>query len=238
MTIPDHESQRAEPPEVARRGLRDQVYDAVLDLIVRGSIGPGERLRIDGLAGSLKVSQTPVREALAHLERTGLVTREGFKGYRVAEPLTPAQAAELMDVREMLEVQAAQWYAAHLPDGVDDLRAAHARHVRTAAAVAERIQHQTVDMPAFREYFAADAAFHRVIYTGTRNHFLLQMAEDLGGHLHRMRETILHRSYDMGQAVAEHAAILAAAEDGDAGALVEAMRRHMAAIRDRSANPN
>ena len=236
MTIPDHDQRPSVPQEVARRGLRDQVYDAVLDLIVRGSVGPGERLRIDGLASTLKVSQTPVREALAHLERTGLVTREGFKGYRVAEPLTREQAAELMDVREMLELQATQWYAAHLPDGVDDLRAAHDRHVRTAAAVAERIQHQTVDMPAFRDYFAADADFHRVIYAGTRNHFLLQMAEDLGGHLHRMRETILHQSYDMGQAVDEHAAILAGAEAGDADAMMEAMRRHMAGIRERSAH--
>lgn len=234
MTVPDHHDSRPGPREVARRGLRDQVYDALLDLIVRGSVAPGERLRIDGLAASLRVSQTPVREALANLERTGLVIREGFKGYRVAEPLTPDQGAQLMDVREMIEVQATRWFATHLPHGVDDLRSAHARHVQAAAEVAERLRADTVDMPAFRQYFDADAAFHRVIYAGTGNHFLEQMADDLGGHLHRLRETVLHHTYDMSQAVAEHAAILQAAEAGDAEGMIAAMQQHMEGVRDRS----
>jgi DNA-binding GntR family transcriptional regulator len=74
-----------------------------------------------------------------------------------------------------------------------------------------------------------------VIHRGSGNRFLQQVVEDLGGHLHRMRETILHHSYDMSQAVAEHAAILAAAQAGDRTAVVEAMQRHMAGIRRRSA---
>lgn len=231
MSVPDHGDA---PREIARRGLRDQVYDAVLDLIVRGSVAPGERLRIDGLAADLRVSQTPVREALANLERTGLVTREGFKGYRVAEPLTDEQGAQLMGVREMIELQATRWYAAQLPGGVADLQTAHAGHVRAAAEVSELLGDGTVDMPAFRKYFEADAAFHRVIYAGSGNHFLMQMVEDLGGHLHRLRETVLHRTYDMSQAVAEHAAILAAAQEGDPDAMVAAMQQHMAGVRARS----
>ncbi|SDT23174.1 GntR family transcriptional regulator [Microlunatus soli] len=231
MSVPDH---AGGPREIARRGLRDQVYDALFDLIVQGSVAAGERLRIDGLAADLRVSQTPVREALANLERTGLVTREGFKGYRVAEPLTDQQGAELMDAREMIEIQATRWYAAQLPGGVDDLRAAHAGHVTAAAEVSELLRDGTVDMPAFRHYFDADAAFHRVIYVGSGNHFLMQMATDLGGHLHRLRETVLHRTYDMGQAVAEHAAVLKAAEAGDPDRMVAAMQQHMAGVRERS----
>lgn len=234
MSAPDRDDRRDAPREIARRGLRDQVYDAVLDLIVRGTVGPGERLSIDGLAGTLRVSHTPIREALANLERTGLVTREGFKGYRVAEPLTDSQGAQLMDVREMIERQATQWFGAQLPEGVDDLRTTHAEHVRTAAELSELLGDGTVDMPAFRRYFDADAAFHRVIYAGSGNHFLVQMAEDLGGHLHRLRETVLHRTYDMNQAVAEHAAILAAAEKGDSRRMLDAMIKHMAGVRDRT----
>jgi DNA-binding GntR family transcriptional regulator len=219
----------------ARRGLRDQVYDQVLDLILGGTLRSGERLGIDDLAGRLQVSPTPVREALAHLERTGLVTRTGFKGYRVAEPLTPEQVSELLDVRELLEVQAARWFARGLPTDLTELRAAHRRHIAAAAEVSERIQRHTADMRVFRAYFDADAAFHAVIHQGTGNRYLQQVVDDLGGHLHRMRETILHHNYDMSQAVAEHAAILSAAESGDPEAVVEAMQRHMSGIRRRSA---
>lgn len=237
MSIPDEHAAAVRREEVARRGLRDQVSDAILDLIVHGGVAAGERLRIDGLAAELRVSQTPVREALAHLERTGLVTREGFKGYRVAEPLTPEQGAQLMDVREMIELQATRWFAEQLPHRVDDLRSAHARHQQRAAELADRLRADTVDMPAFREYFEADAAFHRVIYAGARNAFLEQLAADLGGHLHRLRETVLHHTYDMGPAVTEHAGILAAAEAGDPDLVVAAMRRHMDGVRSRSVRP-
>ncbi len=234
MSIPDGHDGLSRPRETARRGLRDQVSDAVLDLILRGRVAAGGRLRIDGLAAELGVSQTPVREALAHLERTGLVIREGFKGYRVAEPLTAEQGAQLMDVREMIEMQATRWFAEHLPDRVQELRAAQARHEQMAAEVAERLSTDTVDMPAFRSYFEADAAFHRVIYAGAHNPFLEQVAIDLGGHLHRLRETVLHHTYDMSQAVCEHALILAAAETGDSERMVAAMRRHMDGVRARS----
>jgi DNA-binding GntR family transcriptional regulator len=210
------------------------VYDAVLDLILEGTISPGERLRIDGVAADLKVSPTPVREALAHLERTGLVTREGFKGYRVAAPLTAAQGDQLMDAREMIELQATRWFARRLPAGVDDLRAAHDGHVRAAAETSDSLAGGSLDMPTFRKYFDADAAFHRVIYVGSGNQFLVQLADDLGGHVHRLRENVRHHTYDMNQAVAEHAGVLAAAQSGDEDAMVAAMQRHMAGVRERS----
>lgn len=222
------------PPDAVRRGLRDQVYDAVLDLILQGAVPPGDRLRIERVADDLDVSPTPVREALANLERTGLVTREGFKGYRVAPPLTPAQAEQLMDTREMIEVQATRWFARSLPAGVDDLAAAHRQHIQAAAAFSRSLARGSVDMPAFRTYFDADAAFHRVIYLGSGNQFLVQLADDLGGHVHRLRQNVLHHTYDMNQAVAEHADVLAAAQSGDEDVMVAAMQRHMAGVRDRS----
>ena len=91
---------------IDRRGLRDQVYDRLLDMLLSNTMKPGERLGIETLAARLNVSPTPVREAMVQMERTGLVTRQGFKGYRVAAPLTEVQVIELMDAREMLEVQA------------------------------------------------------------------------------------------------------------------------------------
>ena len=67
-----------------RRGLRDAVYDRILDQLLRGETEAGGRLSIETLARELSVSATPVREALVQLERTGLVTREALRGYRVA----------------------------------------------------------------------------------------------------------------------------------------------------------
>lgn len=221
---------------IQRRGLRDQVYDSLLDLLMSDAVRPGERLGIDSLAAQLKVSPTPVREALVHLERTGLVVREAAKGYRVSEPLGEAQMEELVDAREMLEVQATTWAVASLPELLPELRRAHAEHEQATAEVLERLKVQPVDLRTYRGYFDADAGFHRVLFRFANNRYLEQMATDLGAHQHRMRQTIVDGEYDVAQALAEHAAILAAAESLDGAATIQAMQNHMAGLRIRSAH--
>ena len=91
---------------IERRGLRDHVYERILQLLLSGEAVPGRRLSIDTIARQLEVKQTPVREALVQLERTGLVTREALRGYRVAPPLGLDQLRELFDARIMLETHA------------------------------------------------------------------------------------------------------------------------------------
>ncbi|MGA2944256.1 MAG: GntR family transcriptional regulator, partial [Xanthobacteraceae bacterium] len=46
----------------------DAVYQTLRHGIVHGDLAPGERLRSDALASELRVSRTPVREALRKLE--------------------------------------------------------------------------------------------------------------------------------------------------------------------------
>lgn len=219
---------------VDRRGLRDQVYDSLLDMLMSNEVQPGERLGIEALATRLNVSPTPVREALVHLERTGLVAREALKGYRVAEPLSEAQMAELIDAREMLEVQATKWAVKSCAEMLPELRRAHALHSVATTEVLERLRSEPVDLRTYRDYFAADEHFHQVIMRTAANRFLAQMASDLGAHQHRMRQTITHGEYDVAQALAEHAEILAAVEAGDAEGTVLAMQAHMKGVRDRS----
>lgn len=59
------------------------VFEALVDMIVQFELPPGERLVESELAARLKVSKTPVREALAMLETEGLVEAEPYKGARV-----------------------------------------------------------------------------------------------------------------------------------------------------------
>lgn len=59
------------PPR--RSLLRDDVHARIRDLIVAGTLEPGEQLRDTELAEWLGVSRTPVREALLRLQAAGLV---------------------------------------------------------------------------------------------------------------------------------------------------------------------
>lgn len=223
-------------PLVARRALRDGVYDAILEKLLDGSTPPGASLSIDSLARELGVSPTPVREALVQMEHTGLVNRVALKGYRVAPPLTPEQVTELFDARMMLELTAVERATAQRDDLVPELQAAHARHVLAAHRVRKLRGGDGVapDHSDLREYFTADWEFHLAIIQATGNRYLVQMAESLSAHVHRMRQTVDHGTFDIDQAVAEHTAILAAFESGDFEAPMRAMRTHLESVARRS----
>lgn len=215
-----------------RRALRDQVYDRVLELLLSGEIEAGERLSIDTIARDLSVSPTPVREALVQLERTGLVTREALKGYRVAPPLDPAQLTELFDARIMLEETAARLSAGATDRLLPELREAHARH-RAASDEVLAAGDEAVPLPVTQRYFDADRAFHDVIFAHSGNRYLVEMYDGLGALTHRMRQAALRGPEDVREAVAEHEAVLKAYESDPATA-AEALRRHVTGVRDRS----
>jgi GntR family transcriptional regulator, vanillate catabolism transcriptional regulator len=80
------------------------------DLILKGEFAPEQRLAEVTLATRLGVSRTPVRLALATLEREGLVSRSGSVGY-VMRRFTPKEIQDAIDVRGQLEGMAARLIA-------------------------------------------------------------------------------------------------------------------------------
>jgi len=91
---------------VDKRRLADEVYDQLLESIVRGELGPDDRLVQEKLAAELDISRTPVREALLRLEQEGVLVsaaRGGFKLYRMSEsevrhtrPVLPSKVRRLV----------------------------------------------------------------------------------------------------------------------------------------------
>ena len=219
---------------IERRGLRDHVHERILELLLSGGLEPGTRLGIDTIARELDVSPTPVREAMVQLERTGLVTREALKGYRVAPPLGAEQLAELFDARLMLETTATRMAAPAGADLLDDLREAQGRHARAGERIVTALGAGRADLALTTEYFAADTAFHAVVLHHCRNRYLEQMSETLGAQVHRMRQTALRGVPDVEEAVAEHAAVVEAFATGEVEAPVAAMHRHLQNVRERS----
>lgn len=218
---------------IERRGLRDEVHDRLLNMLMEAELRPGMRLGIDSLARQLGVSPTPVREAMVLLERTGLIQREPLKGYRIAEPLSESAMVELMEARELLEVRATTLAVPHTQVFLDQLSSAHDRHAKLIAAVAD--SEGSASAAEYRQCFEADWAFHYVIVQNSGNRFIEQMLSGLTAHVHRLRQEALHESYDLQQALTEHQAILDAFAGNDPAEAVQAMRDHMEGVRRRVA---
>lgn len=227
-TVPGFGAER-----ITQRGLRDRVYDRVLDVLMGPDVEPGMRLSIDGLARTLGVSPTPVREALVQLERTGLVTREANKGYRVAPPLAGDQLEALFDARLIVESGAVELAAR---GDVEGLRERLVLALSDQAAVAREVAvvgSAQASEELMARYFRSDWQFHQLIFDATRNPFLEEMSEIITTRVHRMRQIVEGGGDDTDRAVHEHRAVVDALAVGPTEA-VAAMRHHIDAVRLRS----
>ena len=232
------------PQPLGRRVLRDSAYELLLDMLLDGSLPPGAGLSIDGLARDLGVSPTPIREALVHLEHTGLVTRTALRGYRVAPPLTAKQIVQLADARTIIELGALELALDRRQTLIPVLRAAHERHARMIAEVdlepTERSAPES-DQPdldriaRYRRYFDADWGFHQTIIEHAGNPFLVELSVSLGSHVHRLRQSIGVGLTDSHDAGTEHGRVLEALERGaPEQSVLAALREHLEAVRNRS----
>ncbi len=85
-----------------RKPLRDQIYQRILDRLLRGELPPGSRVIKSELATQLGVSRTPLREALFRLEQEGFLQADLARGFTVI-PLTAREVREIYPIIWTLE---------------------------------------------------------------------------------------------------------------------------------------
>lgn len=215
------------PIRLKRQVLRDDAYEALLDMLLEERLKPGASLSIDRIARDLGISPTPVREALAFLEHTGLVARTALKGYTVASRLTQDQLTELSEARTIVELAAVE-LATGKPGLISRLREAHNQHLLATAQMLQSSSDGSLpSVKSMRNYFDADWGFHLVLLEASGNRFLQQMLQGLGTHLHRLVQSADRGVTDWEAALSEHGSVLAAVEVGNPGLAVEAMREHL-----------
>ncbi|GAA1519621.1 DNA-binding GntR family transcriptional regulator [Agromyces terreus] len=146
------------------RSVGVMVYDILKDAILSGALLPGQKLRQETLAELIGVSRLPVRSALIQLEADGLVEFHERRG-AVVKSLSPAQAAEVYDIRLLLEVEALRLTMAELTDE----RVARLRELGKAA---DRQQEGA-------DFVDARTEFYSELYDAANRPVLWEMIEQL-----------------------------------------------------------
>ena len=85
--------------------LTETVRESIRADIIDGTLGPGERLRIDELKEKYGPSATPIREALTRLVGEWIVESSGRTGFRVAD-MSLADLRDVTHIRVLLECEA------------------------------------------------------------------------------------------------------------------------------------
>ncbi|WP_223693143.1 GntR family transcriptional regulator [Leifsonia poae] len=86
---------------VDRRLLRNDVYEVLLERILVGALAPGARLKDAELTSWLRVSRTPVREALSRLAMVGLVTTAPNR-FTLVAPLDLTEVGDAVTILRQL----------------------------------------------------------------------------------------------------------------------------------------
>jgi DNA-binding GntR family transcriptional regulator len=102
-TLADGASRRVQRPAP----LREAVYDAIVELIVHGTLQRGQHLVESELASYLGVSRQPVREALQRLQNDGWIELRPAQGAFVHTP-SEEEVDQLLGLRTILETYSAR----------------------------------------------------------------------------------------------------------------------------------
>lgn len=207
-----------------RTTTTDQARDAILRAILDGQIPSGSPLRLQQLADDLGMSMMPIREAIRHLEATGIIEVERHRGARV-RPLTDEDLADTYFTRIVLEGTLVRQAAASL----DEATAQEA----LAALDAQQLALKLGDRTSAR---LAHERFHFTIYRAANLSWLMRSIGPTWQNSERYRAHSLNDEEEVALRRSEHEAILAACVSKDPDAAYTALREHLLAT-VRAANP-
>ena len=205
-----------------RTSLSDLTYEALKEQILDQKLAPGARLNIDALTRSLKVSSSPVREALVRLEAERLVVLELYAGYTVAPHPSPDYLRQLFDFRILVEGHCARVGAPKQQPATLDLLQTLVKRMSLTKRLGAKYKE-------YRKIGQADAQFHQAIVDSAGNDVLSEVYASKRAHL-LMSRLFINRA-DAGRPAGvvtdEHRAILEAYLAGDGPGAERAVLRHL-----------
>jgi len=146
----------------------DIAYEYIRKRILSGEFPPGFALLTEVLANDIKVSRTPVRDALRKLETDGLVTIRAHLGASVKK-MELKEFREMCDLRLALECHAAGLAAVNHTE-------ANLSEIRYALEAMHRLTEQIIaadqEQPILAELVREDVRFHIAIITAANNELM------------------------------------------------------------------
>ncbi|HTZ00830.1 MAG TPA: GntR family transcriptional regulator [Xanthobacteraceae bacterium] len=198
------------------RSVVEEAYNSLKKSLVEGVYRPGQRLRALRVANELKISRTPVKEALIRLEQEGLLRREQGTGF-IVRGLSVREILNLYRVREVLEVEAArQAFPRLTPAALTAMREA----LDDADALLAEGRHP--------DFLRASRRFHDLIAAQTGNSVLQEILANLGSRFWSIGTVVVSRHVQRATEIrGENHAILNALSGGDLKTVERAVKAHV-----------
>ena len=195
--------------------LGSKIFILLRDRILNESYQCGDKLNELTLAKELKISRTPIREALKQLELEGLVESIPNKGVYV-KGFSPRDIDDMFEIRLSLEGLAVSFAI----DRMDDV------HLAKIKEVFELLEFYTTkgDFDKVNDF---NILFHESIYQATQSTYFEQILKDIHYYVSVTSRHSIARPERLESSLLEHRAILEAIIDGDKEEATERIQRHI-----------
>lgn len=195
------------------RTKEEQVADYLRERIISGVYPRGSRLKQAEIADELRLSITPVREALKLLAAEGYISGDSYRGARVV-PFDASASGEILNLRLLLEAQLVRGAVENVTaQDISDLKALGDEFAQ-AFSSCDRAKARGVNY-----------RFHRRLYDIAKMPQTLHFVQILWA---RYPFDLINAVEDRStEAVKEHDEILRTLTSGDPSAAMLAMRKHI-----------
>lgn len=198
--------------------IQKLVYEYLLEQIITGKLSPYEKLEEKTISGAMKVSRTPVREALKRLETNGYVTISPRKGCFVKN-LSPEEIDDIYKILAKLEGLAMELAGPNIAkEELDELQ--------KMTETIELAYHES----RYRKAWEENLRFHFLVAHLSGNRALEDLIQQSRKkvHLYRYFEVTIGR---MNEYTSDHWGIIEALRKKDHELAAEQMELHIDRIR-------
>lgn len=203
------------------QGLPSRIYEVLKSKILTCELQPGLKLQEKDLSDALRVSRTPLREALNRLALERLVELKPYRGYRVA-PVRAQDIQNLCEMRWIVETETAALAAERATE----------EDVEALLSVSE-LPYEPGNTSTYLEYLSYNRRFHQTLARCSRNERLETTVAFVLDQIQRPLYLALDIGLNAQAATAEHLELVKAVRNHDPDLARKVMKDQLCAAAKR-----
>lgn len=207
------------------QSLRQQVYQALRQIILKGDLTSGERIVETKLAKQLQVSRTPIREAIGQLHREKLIVSNPKGGFKVTT-LSVQDAVQLYDCRIALEQLS-------VAEACQKVTPKQLKQLEKYVLLAEKLVKSHSSKSKIRKLLEVDYQFHHLMAEISGNQWLLTLLEQVFDKMALLRVQTTQHNPEVLEIRLEHRQVYQAVALKDSDQAQATIKEHLTASKAR-----
>ena len=201
--------------------MREVVYDQLKELIIDGTLQPGNRIIETDYAEKFQISRTPIREAIRMLELEGLVESQSKGGVTVTG-IHKADIDEIYKIRIALEEIILK----------EVILKASSNDVQRLDNLMEKTKNILNDKEKIDDVFKLYSLFNNILYEIAKLNRVTEMIKNLNLYMKRFRRMSIDSGRRKDLAFNDHKAIIKAIKEKNTNEALKINKKHLEESKD------